>query len=171
MWGNPMRDILFSFRRLNISSRNTISSKRKLLTSTQNHPHNLLSWKTCQRSCTACTALLNNTLEIVPHKNCTDNTRNCPNHQQKTPKNCLDLHATMLLRISCPLCCTDPYNTTCLSAVSHNTSSQKIPWDLCPLSLGKSAQPAALNLLFKLTQKISLNFLLIVLHTTLGILL
>jgi hypothetical protein len=106
MWGNPTRDILFSFRRLNISSRNTISSKRKPLTGTQNHPHNLLSWKTCQISCTTCTAQLNNTLEIVPHQNCTVCTRNRPNHQQKIPEKCLDLHATMLPRNPHPpLCC------------------------------------------------------------------
>ena len=37
MWGNPMRDILFIFRRLNISSIHTISNKRKPLTKTQNH--------------------------------------------------------------------------------------------------------------------------------------
>jgi hypothetical protein len=156
MWGNPMREILFSFRKVNITTEIQFPAREIHL----QHPTPPQIF--CLEKCAKYVLLygpLNNTLKLVPHQNCMSATEIAPlqpiENTTKMPRKfhvqqCLKSHPFLSVVRTVRICTVRP-----LSAVSYNTSSQtKLPWDLCPLSLGKSAQPAAPNFLFKLTQKI-----------------
>jgi hypothetical protein len=158
---------------LNISSRNTISSKRRFTYSTQNCPHCFLPWKTCQDSCTACTAQLNNTSKYVPNPCCTNSPvqLTCSNKR-------LNKCASICMQLGCLEICTLLsllYYLYGLYSTAHFIS-QQFQQVFTQKFLGKCAQsllgkvPSLLpSLSFtKLSQK---SLKLLVLHTTLGILL
>jgi hypothetical protein len=103
-----------------------------------------MPWKMCQDSCTA---QLNNTPKSVKNPCCTNNSIQSTNDNKMLTKctsicvqqGCLEIHSLLSLLYGL-------YSTThFISQQQKQVFTQKFPWEMCPISLGKCAQLAALS--------------------------
>jgi hypothetical protein len=176
------RDLLFSFRKVHISSKTTFPAKENT------SQHQICPTEICLvfRAKIVPLSCLFRTSFSVPTVHCTDcsvrpknSHRKSENRLENRAKNCLDFHAKSVRTVRNRTDCTDPYSTASHSRKKNfGQKSQKIflgnrahfPRKMCPLCCSLSS--------LKLAQKISLTLLPMssldirhVLHTTQCILL
>jgi hypothetical protein len=136
MWGNPMRERDFiSFRKVYISSNNTISSKRNPLTAHKNCPHNILPWKTCQIR-----TVVRPAQKSTPWKMCPQSVvwpdlygpAAARKTLQNSLENCAKLASISVPSFPCCMDCTDPYSTASNSSNNYQHSHRNIPLGFVP---------------------------------------
>jgi hypothetical protein len=126
---------LYSFRKVHISSNNTIPGKINPLIAHKNWPHKIFPWKTCQIHTIVWPTQKSAPWKVCPQYFVRPNMYG-PVAARKTLQNSLENHATLasIFVLSFP-CCMDPYSTTSNSSNKYSTLTQKYSLGICPQSL------------------------------------